>query len=126
MERAVAIKKLGKILGKSLGYRINPKAPTQDEREAARLELPAAIKERNELNERRDARRRAILEADEEFQLLMTSYSAARDRVDRLSSVTRHHKITVGISSGMFFHVKAEGDSWEEIIDKLATAKQAA
>jgi predicted nucleic acid binding AN1-type Zn finger protein len=26
MERAVAIKKLGKILGKSLGYRVDPKA----------------------------------------------------------------------------------------------------
>ena len=35
MERSVAIKKLGKLLGKKLGYRINTKAPTQEEKAAA-------------------------------------------------------------------------------------------
>jgi hypothetical protein len=39
--------------------------------------------------------------------------------------VTRHYKITVGVSNSMFFHIKAEGDSWEEVINQL-TKKDAA
>lgn len=32
MERSIAIKKLRKLLGKSLAYRIDPNAPTREER----------------------------------------------------------------------------------------------
>ena len=42
MERTVALKKLEKLLGKKMGWRINPKAPTAEERTAAKLALPAA------------------------------------------------------------------------------------
>ena len=126
MERTVAIKKLGKILGRSLGYRINPKAPTREERAAAKNEMPAAIKERDDLKARRQARFEAILAADAEYQSLKASHEKAREHVERLGSITRHHKITVGTSNGLFFTVKAEGDSWEEIIDKLTAQKKAA
>ena len=124
MERSVAIKKLGKLLGKSLGYRIDDKAPTREERAAAKIELTAAIEVRNGLKEKRDERYRAILAADAEYQSLHASHRAASERVDRISSMTRHYKITVGVSNSMFFHVKAEGDSWEEVIDKLQPKNQ--
>jgi hypothetical protein len=120
MDRAVAIKKLGKILGKSLGYRVDPKAPTQDERDAAKQALKPVIEERDKLKEKRDERYRAILAADAEYQSLHAAHKAAREEVDRLASITRHYKMTVGISNGMFFHIKAEGDSWEEVITKLS------
>lgn len=123
MERTVALKKLGQLLGKKLGYRIDAKAPTKEERVEARAALTQAIDERNKLVEQRDARSRAILAADAEYQSLFSAAKAARERTDKLSSVTRRHKITVGTSEGMFFMVKAEGDSWEEVIDKL-TAKE--
>ena len=126
MERAVAIKKLGKLLGNKLGYRVNDKAPTQDERDAARAELTPAIEERNALQQRRDERRKAILAADAEYQSLCADSRAASERVDKLSSITRHYKFTVGTCNGMFFTVRAEGDTWEEIIAKLAPQKQAA
>ncbi len=119
MERSVAVKKLTRLLGSRLGYRVDPTAPGQDEREAARAALPAAIAERNGVKEKRDARYTAILKADAEYQALKAEYTAASQRVDKLSSVTRHFKFTVGTSNGMFFHIRAEGDTWEEVIGKL-------
>lgn len=126
MERAVAIKKLGKILGKKLGYRVDPKALSRDEREVARIECLEAVKERKELEEKKNARSRAILEADAEYQRLAADHKAARERAERLGSMSRRQKITVGTSEGIFFRVMAEGDSWEEVIEKLTAKKQAA
>lgn len=120
MERSVALKKkLGKLLGKKLGYRVDDKAPKADEREAAKAEFDLACQERNALKEKRDARHRAILEADAEYQSLFAAHRAASDRADKLSSLTRRYKFTVGVCGDMFFHVRAQGDTWEEVIDKL-------
>lgn len=126
MERSVALKKLGKLLGSKLGYRVDPKAPRPDERDAAHAALTPAVAERDALREKRDARREAILAADMEYQQLKTAAKAAGEHVDRLSSTTRRKKITVGTSEGMFFLVRAEGDTWEEIIEKLTPVKRAA
>ena len=123
MERAVAIKKLGALLGKSLGYRVNNKAPNADERVAAKAGIPVAFAERDHLDRLLQERRRAILAADQEYQTLRVRYAAAKKLADELSSAARSYKFTVGISSGMFFHVKAEGDSWEDVIEKVRTAK---
>lgn len=125
MERAVALKKLGNILGKKLGWRVDPRAPRKEEREAAKADLGPACELRNKLKDKRDARYAAILAADPEYQSLKAAYSDAQKVVDRISSLTRHHKITVGTSEGMFFLVKAEGDSWEEVIAKLQTKQDA-
>lgn len=125
MERAVAIKKLGKLLGKELGYRVDNKAPTAEQRLGALSALAPAIEKRNKLREQRDARCAAILAADTEYQNLVDAARDASKRVDEFSSITRRYKITVGVSTDMFFHIKAQGDSWEEVIDKL-TAKEVA
>lgn len=124
MERSVALKKLKRMLGKKLVWRINSKAPAPEDRGAARDALPAALAQRKTLAEQRDARQRAILESDPEYQALKLAAKAAGENVERLSSITRHFKITVGTTEGMFFMVKAEGDSWEEIIGKLNEAKR--
>lgn len=126
MERATAIKTLGKLLGKKLGYRVDDRAPTQVEREAARAELLATIPERDKLKEQCETRCRAILAADAEYQTILAARRAAQKKLDELGSITRHYKITVGTSEGMFFCVKAEGDSWEQVIDKLTENKVAA
>lgn len=123
MERTVAIKKLTKLLGKSLGYRVNPKAPTPEEREAAQAAIKPACAVRDELKKQRDERYKAILAGDAEYQRLFTEARAASERVDRLSSVTRCFKITAGTLQHGFFFVKAEGDSWEEVIAKVESAK---
>lgn len=125
MEREVAIKKLTAILGKSMGYRVNPKAATPGERAAAQEALKPAYEERNKLQAQRDERRRAILAADAEYQSLCASAKAASENVDQLGSITRRYKITVGKMTSIFFHVLAEGDSWEEVIAKLTEKKAA-
>lgn len=126
MERTTAIKTLGKMLGKGFGYRINTKAPTREQREVATDALPSAIEDRNKLKEQRDARYKALLLGDAEFQRLDAAAKSAGKRVDELSSIKRSRKITVGTSRGMFFMVSAEGDTWEEIIDKLKSENKKA
>ncbi len=119
MERTAAVKKLGKLLGKSLGYRVNDKAPTREERAEAREALGPARTERDALKAKRDERYRAILAGDPEYQRLHAEHRVAYEHVEKLASITRHYKITVGTSNSMFFHIKAEGDSWEDVIAKL-------
>jgi uncharacterized protein (DUF3084 family) len=119
MERAVAIKKLGKLLGKSLGYRVDPKAPDQDDRDVAREKLRVALVHREALKKEREARRDEILQADAEYQRLKTEQMKAAECCERLSATMRHYRVTVGTSNSMFFTIKAQGDSWEDVIAKL-------
>lgn len=123
MERSVAIKKLGKLLGKSLGYRVDPKAPDQETRYKASADLPAANAVKKSISERMDAHRQAILQADPEYQQLKADYEVAKKVCDGLFSITCRYKITVGTTSSMFFHVKAQGDSWEDVIGQLTKSE---
>lgn len=125
MERSVAIKKLGQLLGKSLGYRVDPKAPNQDDRDEARAKLPDSTAKRKALSEQMEARRTEILRADAEYQQLKAAHAEAKKCSDELFGITCHYRFTVGTSNSMFFTVRAQGDSWEQVIDKL-TEKQAA
>lgn len=124
MQRTEAIKKLGKLLGKSLGYRVDTQAPTKDERTAAYEQFKAAAKERKTLEEKRNARRQEILAADAEYQALVAAHKEAKEHADKLGAVSRQYKFTVGTNSGMFFHVRAQGDTWEEIIDKVEAKRR--
>ena len=125
MERQVAIKKLGKILGKSLGYRVDLKAPVEDDRIEARAELKVAVAERDALSKQKDARMAELLQADAEFQRLKVATAQARKRCEELQGITMRYRFTAGTSNGLFFAIKAQGDSWEEVIGKL-TEKQSA
>lgn len=119
MERLVAVKKLRKLLGKNFGYEIHKNAPTPEARSDANAQLKEASSKREQISKRMEARRNAILAADTEYQTLLTEYGAARKRVDQLMSTAHHYKITVGTANKLFFHVRAEGDTWEEIFNKL-------
>jgi hypothetical protein len=119
MERVVAIKKLGKLLGKSLGYRVDPKAPTSEERAEAKRQLPALTEARQQAERALNDRRKELL-ADPQYIELVGAYQDAKRRVDEAFSITHHYKITVGTSNGMFFHIKAQGDSWEDVIGKVS------
>lgn len=124
MERSVAIKKLGKILGKSLDYQVDLKAPDQDDRDEARAKLASATSKFNALSKQIEARRTAVLQADTEYQRLTAACVDARTYCAQLRTITCRYRFTVGTTNGLFFNVKAQGDSWEEIIAKL-TKKQA-
>lgn len=128
MDRATALNKLRKRFGKNFGYRVDPNAPKQEDRDAARAALGPACKERDALVQRLEERRKAILQADAEYQQLLEQSRAARKAVDKLGSITRHHKITIGetVMGGLYFSVHAEGDSWEQIFEKLDAKKKVA
>lgn len=126
MERSIAVKKLRAMLGKEFGYRINPKAPSREEREAAKEALPAARDLCTTLNEKKRARLEAVLAADAEYQTLKEQYTVALRDKDRIAGRSYGHKISVGKTVGnLFFMVKAEGDSWEEIFAKLKHSRPA-
>jgi hypothetical protein len=119
MERAVAIKKLGKILGKSLGYRVDPKAPDQDDRDEAHAKLREETPKRDALKKQMEARRAEVLLADTEYQRLKTDHARAAKNCDDLFSITYRYRFTAGTSNGMFFRIEAQGDSWEDVIAEL-------
>jgi hypothetical protein len=123
MQRAAAIKQLSKILGKSLGYRVDPKAPLEEERVCLKIALKAATEKANELLKQKELRIKTLLDNDVEFQEIKTAYEAAKKDKNSLASRCYQYKFTVGTSDGMFFHVKAQGDSWEEIFAKLDSSQ---
>lgn len=126
MEKSTAVRRLHKILGKGFGYRENRKALDKEGREAARSELKAANAERESLRAAADARRNELLSGDQDYQEKLAAYRAARERAERLLSRTHSYRITVGTRSDAggfgFFHVKAEGDNWQEVYDKVTKA----
>lgn len=126
MERAVALKKLGKILGKSLGYRVDLKAPDQDERDEAMATLREEGPKRDAISKQMEERRLALLQADPEYQRLKAAHAEVKKRCDDLLSISCRYRFTVGTTTTLFFTVKAQGDSWEQVIAKLTTEKQAA
>ncbi len=129
MTKSETVKRLAKMLGPKFGYRIDDKAPTPEERDAARSALPTANQERDDLRKQMEDRRAAILKADKGYQELHSAWKDARQQVEKLSSKLYRHKITVGTSVGIgrfsMFSVAADGDSWEEIFAILAKKKAA-
>jgi hypothetical protein len=119
MTREDAIKKLGKLLGKHFGYRVDRDAPGADERAEAKAQLPALQAAEKLAEDAMEARRRAILAADREYQELVAACKVARDGRRAAAVVTSRFRITVGTTSDLFFHVKAQGDSWEDVIAQL-------
>jgi uncharacterized protein (DUF3084 family) len=123
MDRSTAIKKAHKILGKGFGYRENPKAGSREDREKAKAELKIASAERQRLNEALEARKRELLSGDEEYQKRLAAWRESGKRTSALSAKSHGYRITVGTSMNAggfgFFSVRAEGDNWEEILEKI-------
>ena len=124
MERSVAIKKLGKLLGKRLGYRVDRDAPDAETRAAVRQQLPGLRAAERKVEAAMDARRAALLAADPEYQALAEAFKLARAGRQAAAAATSRYRITVGISGAVFFHVKAQGDSWEDVIAKLTADRR--
>jgi hypothetical protein len=114
----VPTKKLVALLGKNVAWRISKTALPPEERAALSEKLPALRDLKKSAEERMNARRAELLK-DAEYQRLVAEYKAAREASEQAASKTHHRPICVGTSSGMFFMVKAEGDTWAEVIAKL-------
>jgi PHD/YefM family antitoxin component YafN of YafNO toxin-antitoxin module len=124
MERAVAIKKLRQMLGNKFAYVINANAPGAEKRQEAYELFKKVNATRDELAKELQARSAAVLAADPEYQRLKERYHTTRQHAEQLGATARHYKIEVGRDEKLFFHVDAQGDSWEEIIAKLKANKK--
>lgn len=123
MDKATAVRKLHKIIGKGFGYQLNPKALDKDGREAAKAELKTANAEKDRASAALEARRQELLAGDQDYQAKLVAYRAARKHAEKLSSQSYACRITVGTTDRVggfgFFHVKADGDNWQEVLDKV-------
>lgn len=119
MERAVAVKRLHKMLGKNFGYEIDPKAASAEERAAAQAVQKPLHAARDAVVTELRARMEYLLEHDAHYQKLKGEAAIARKAVEANSAILMRHKITVGTVNGMFFSVAAQGDSWEQIFEIL-------
>lgn len=120
------MKRLSKMFGSKFRYRVDPSAPSADERERTRTDLPALLKTR-EAAERAMRERQRVLLLDPEFVQLEAEWKAARKAHAEAASALHHFKFTAGTLDGAggleFFRVHAQGDSWEDIFAKLKADK---
>jgi hypothetical protein len=119
VKRELAIKILGKMLGKNLGYRVDDDAPSPDERREAQGALAEARSTKDYWAEKKAQACTRALAADKDYQECVKQHEAALEALKELQFVALRYKFTVGTSSSMFFQVKAQGDSWEDCIAKL-------
>jgi len=126
MERSVAVKRLHKMLGPKFGYQIDPKALMHDEREAEKEQHQEAVTVRDNTRaelQRMRTEHMAKLEATDEYKAIQLKLEEQKKRAQHLAARQMARRFTVGTSNSLFFHVAAEGDSWEEIFDKLKEKK---
>src|SRR5215510_10023717 len=103
MERSVAIKKLGKLIGKDLGYRVDPEAPDAAGRAEAQGQFKGLFAEKQAAEKAMTDRKMELLRGDTQYQELKAAYQAARLAADKMSSRAHRYKFTVGKVSTLFF-----------------------
>lgn len=125
MNKAQAFKILRPLLGKNLAYRERPDAQLADEREAQRERARDLGQTVDMLRDQRDARAKLLLEQDAEYQRLKGLHAAASKQKQTAFSLSHQYRVTVGrtTSIGAFF-VEAEGDNWQEVVDKVRAKRK--
>ena len=122
MDKSTALRKLRKILGKKFGYREAPTALVGEQRAQALIDMKGAQQQLQEARRQLTERREALLQIDPEYQRLLGVVRLADSEARLCQSVAYVRRITVGTVGELFFHVEAEGDNWQEVVDKV-TAK---
>lgn len=123
MNKAQAIAKLSKVLGKNFGYRLDPKAKNADERAEAAARAKEVHARLKAVREAKEARCAAILAADAQYQQLSVDARLLSNEYDAQRYITLCAPITVGTTDGLFFSVRAEGDNWSEVVEKVCASK---
>jgi hypothetical protein len=128
MNERQAKAKLKKLLGPKVAWQVNEDAPDADERAELKIRYEAAKACEAALKEARDKRYRELLAGDEAYQRAASAFSAAEKNTTKLRSRLFSNRIDVGTTSSIsglaFFHVKASGDNWIEVIQKLEGDKK--
>lgn len=120
MNRKQALAKLRPILGSKMGYREDYKAAIGEEREQLLAANIARQQRKQAAKAALDARRVAVLAADPEYRALSDEYAALSAECEAAPSAYAR-RITVGVMSSLFFSVRAEGDTWAEVVEKVTS-----
>lgn len=113
--------RIAKLLGTRAAWRINKGATDAEGRKAAREELPELNRIKEAAKLAMEARRAELLQ-DPEYRRLVEQYRGAREASERRFVRSTRCPISVGVAGDLFFTVKAEGDTWDEVLDKLERA----
>jgi hypothetical protein len=108
---------LRRLYGKKALYRYDEKAPTADERQALRERVPDLRSQREAARAARLARRDELL-ADPHYRDLLAIEQSAEKALESTLSRVRHYRVTIMTDEGFAHHVRAQGDNWQDAIDK--------
>jgi hypothetical protein len=125
MNQAQAIAKLTKALGPKFGWRVNRKALDEAGRGQQRLLARELSGKRKQAEEAMNARVKELLQ-DPAYQALKAEYDDLSKQRDAAVGRALHAPITVGLLESGWFSVKAEGDNWSDVVEKLIPAKSPA
>ena len=118
MNKTQAMAALKRLLGKNAAWRYDDNAPRAEEREAIRASLPALSCAYAIAKTAMEDRRKELLH-DPEYIQLVAECQKARDKHTYALSCFHSHRVILGRSDSLFFHIDAEGDNWQEAIDTL-------
>jgi hypothetical protein len=129
MTREQALKKLRKLLGKNAAFTVHERISSPEARARA-LESRRFLSGRKvELSERLEARRKALLDGDPEYQSLLAELRPVREQIEKQTGEAFYYKFVAGtvsrlIPSMPIFHIEASGDTWEDVIAKIEAKKR--
>jgi hypothetical protein len=107
-----------RLIGTKAMWRYDEKAPDADERAQLHACLPTFQKAREAAKVALQERRAELL-VDPEYLRLKQRWEIADKEVSQTMARAHHYRVTVGRDSGFAFTVMAEGDNWQDAIDKL-------
>ena len=122
MNAAQATKAIKRIIGKNGFLKHDPRAPDAAEREAAKARLPDLIAAQKVAEELAEARRREVLK-DPEYVALRDEAVRLRKERERTSGVARWFRVEACHSMGIGYSVKASGDTFAEVVEKLENGR---
>lgn len=125
MTRQQAVKRLGKVFGKKAAYRVTDGAPNAADREKAQAATRELNALRSELEARQTSLRLKLLDVPE-YRELTEHIADVKKQQSALTGIMLSYKFTAGYLGMGFFHVEAQGDTWEEVFDKLTKKGHAA
>lgn len=112
-----ASRALRKLYGKRWGYRYDESAPKAEEREEIGAALPGLAAALELARKAREARKAELLK-DPEYVRLREAVELADKAHSKALSRWHQWRVVVGKSTGIFFEVTAQGDNWQDAIDK--------
>lgn len=118
MNSKQALARLRKVLGPKAGYRIRNDSPDADERARLTAEIPGKLAERNAAREALEARRKELL-MDPLYLSLVERYRKLQHESAEMVGRNNLARITVGRVNSLFFTVAAQGETWNEVFEKL-------